>query len=274
MRVITGTARSKKLITPKGSDVRPTTDMVKEAVFSAVQFEIEGAAVLDLFAGSGQIGIEALSRGAKSAVFVDKNRDAIAAVKENLKTTEGAAVLDLFAGSGQIGIEALSRGAKSAVFVDKNRDAIAAVKENLKTTQLAEKAKVLLTDSLAFLKSTGEQFDFVFLDPPYEQGICQQALPLAVQAASETCVIFCETRKQEELPTGEQFDFVFLDPPYEQGICQQALPLAVQAASETCVIFCETRKQEELPEEVGDFRLKKTYRYGKIKLTQYRRKGE
>ncbi len=88
MRVITGTARSKKLVTPKGMDVRPTTDMVKEAVFSAVQFEIEGAAVLDLFAGSGQIGIEALSRGAKSAVFVDKNRDAIAAVKENLKTTQ------------------------------------------------------------------------------------------------------------------------------------------------------------------------------------------
>ncbi len=180
MRVITGTARSKKLVTPKGLDVRPTTDMVKEAVFSAVQFEIEGAFVLDLFAGSGQIGIEALSRGAKGAVFLDKSRDAIAAVKENLKHT-----------------------------------------------QLDDKAKVLLMDSLAFLKSTQERFDFIFIDPPYEQGICELALPLAVQAASETCVI-----------------------------------------------FCETRKHEQLPEQVGEFQVKKVYHYGKIKVTQYRRREE
>lgn len=153
MRVITGTARSKKLITPKGLDVRPTTDMVKEAVFSAVQFEIEGAAVLDLFAGSGQIGIEALSRGAKRAVFLDQNREAVAAVKENLRNTG-----------------------------------------------FTEQAQVLMMDSLAFLKATGEKFDFVFIDPPYERGICEQALPLAVQAVNKTGVIFCETRKHEDLP--------------------------------------------------------------------------
>ena len=70
MRVITGTARGKKLKTLEGVDVRPTTDMVKEAVFSAIQFEIEGASALDLFGGSGQLGIEALSRGARHCVFV------------------------------------------------------------------------------------------------------------------------------------------------------------------------------------------------------------
>ena len=64
MRVITGTARGRKLNTLEGRDVRPTTDQVKEAMFSIIQFEVEGAAVLDLFAGSGQLGIEALSRGA------------------------------------------------------------------------------------------------------------------------------------------------------------------------------------------------------------------
>ena len=76
MRVITGSARGRRLFTLEGNDVRPTTDRVKEALFSIVQFELEGRRVLDLFAGSGQLGIEALSRGANSAVFVDlsKNR--------------------------------------------------------------------------------------------------------------------------------------------------------------------------------------------------------
>ena len=71
MRVITGTARGRKLAALEGVEVRPTTDMVKEAMFSILQFEVEGANVLDLFAGSGQLGIEALSRGARACVFVD-----------------------------------------------------------------------------------------------------------------------------------------------------------------------------------------------------------
>lgn len=87
MRVITGSARGRKLLTLEGVDVRPTTDRTKEAMFSSIQFDIEGAKVLDLFAGSGQLGIEALSRGAASAVFIDKNRQAIEIVKKNLQST-------------------------------------------------------------------------------------------------------------------------------------------------------------------------------------------
>lgn len=87
MRVITGTARGRKLATLEGQEVRPTTDMVKEAMFSILQFEMEGANVLDLFAGSGQLGIEALSRGAASAVFVDMRREAARLVEENLRLT-------------------------------------------------------------------------------------------------------------------------------------------------------------------------------------------
>ena len=86
MRVITGTARGRRLRTLEGNDVRPTTDRVKEAVFSVIQFDIEGRRILDLFAGSGQMGIEALSRGAVEAVFVDSSPDSIAVVRENLKT--------------------------------------------------------------------------------------------------------------------------------------------------------------------------------------------
>ena len=87
MRVITGSARGRRLETLSGEDVRPTTDRVKEAVFSIVQFQIQGRDFLDLFAGSGQMGIEALSRGARSAVFVDSSRHSLEVVRKNLKTT-------------------------------------------------------------------------------------------------------------------------------------------------------------------------------------------
>lgn len=94
MRVITGAARGRLLETLPGEDiVRPTAQRVKEGVFSAIQFKIEGARVLDLFAGSGQLGIEALSRGACRCVFVDESREAACVVTRNLKRTglDGAA---------------------------------------------------------------------------------------------------------------------------------------------------------------------------------------
>ena len=87
MRVITGKARGVQLKTPDGMQTRPTTDRVKEALFSIIQFDIPGARVLDLFGGTGQLGIEALSRGAKSAVFVDAGEAACKLIRENLKRT-------------------------------------------------------------------------------------------------------------------------------------------------------------------------------------------
>lgn len=85
MRVITGTARGRKLLEPDGMAVRPTTDMVKEAMFNIVQFDIEGRRVLDLFAGTGQLGIEALSRGAAECVFVDESPKSVKLVRTNLE---------------------------------------------------------------------------------------------------------------------------------------------------------------------------------------------
>ena len=87
MRVITGSARGVALKTPDGQLTRPTGDRVKEALFSIIQFDIPGARVLDLFGGTGQLGIEALSRGAKSAVFVDAREEACKLIRENLKRT-------------------------------------------------------------------------------------------------------------------------------------------------------------------------------------------
>lgn len=88
MRVITGLARGRKLKEPVGDDIRPTTDMVKEALFNILQFDVEGRRVLDLFAGTGQLGIEALSRGAREVVFVDESLAAIKLIQENLKHTK------------------------------------------------------------------------------------------------------------------------------------------------------------------------------------------
>ena len=88
MRVITGKARGIQLKTPDGMQTRPTADRVKEALFSIINFDVPGAAVLDLFGGTGQLGIEALSRGAKSAVFVDAREDACKLIRENLKRTK------------------------------------------------------------------------------------------------------------------------------------------------------------------------------------------
>ena len=88
MRVITGKARGVQLKTPEGMLTRPTADRVKEALFSIINFDLPGAAVLDLFGGTGQLGIEALSRGAKSAVFVDQREDACKIIRENLRRTK------------------------------------------------------------------------------------------------------------------------------------------------------------------------------------------
>ena len=88
MRIITGTARGTKLQTLEGADTRPTTERVKEAVFSAIQFELQDRRVLDLFGGSGQLALEALSRGAAEAVIVDNARKATELILENAKKTK------------------------------------------------------------------------------------------------------------------------------------------------------------------------------------------
>lgn len=84
MRIITGSARGKRLQTPAGDHTRPTPERVKEALFSAIQFEIAGRRFLDLFAGSGQMGLEALSRGAREAVFVEAGKEAASVIEKNI----------------------------------------------------------------------------------------------------------------------------------------------------------------------------------------------
>ena len=90
MRVIAGTARSLPLKTPEGMDTRPTTDRIKETLFNMLQTKVGGSVFVDLFSGSGGIGIEALSRGAKHAYFVENNKNALECIKKNLTFTKMA----------------------------------------------------------------------------------------------------------------------------------------------------------------------------------------
>ncbi len=129
MRVIAGSARGVALKTPDGMQTRPTIDRVKEALFSIIHFDLPGAKVLDLFGGTGQLGIEALSRGAASATFVDQSDAACKLIKENLRRTKF---------------------------------------ENV--------GKVVRGDYLEYLSRCREQYDIVFLDPPYAEVFLENAL--------------------------------------------------------------------------------------------------
>lgn len=179
MRVITGSARGKRLKELEGAETRPTTDRVKEGLFSAIQFDIEGRNVLDLFGGTGQLGIECLSRGAQQCTFVDLRRDAAALIRENLALC---------------GFE--------------------------------ERARVVQGDYMAFLTGVKERFDLIFLDPPYASGLQAKALEAIakIDIVTENGIIVCESALDQTLPE--------LPPPYEKG---------------------------------------REYRYGKIKITLFRR---
>ncbi len=150
MRIITGTARGIKLTTLEGETTRPTAERVKEAVFSMIQFEIEGRAVLDLFAGSGQLALEALSRGAARATIIDASREAANVIMDNAKKT-----------------------------------------------RLFDRCRISCADYASFIRGAAhrEQYDIVFLDPPYAAGLVPEALRKLAQGDlyAPGAVIVCET---------------------------------------------------------------------------------
>ncbi len=120
MRVISGKLKGKRLFTPKGLELRPTSDRVKEAIFNILQNSIENRVVLDLFAGTGALGIEALSRGAKSAVFLEASSRSLAVLRKNIEACKLEAQAEVLALEVPRGIQALSRRGDSfhLVFLD------------------------------------------------------------------------------------------------------------------------------------------------------------
>ena len=180
MRVISGTARGRRLKELPGLDTRPTTDKVKESIFNIIQFDIEGRNVLELFGGSGQLTVEALSRGADRATVVEKNPAAVRIIRENVETCG-----------------------------------------------FSDRVRLMPSDAKVFLAGCREKFDLIFLDPPYAGSLLEQSLQTIadIDIVSENGIIVCESALDKELPA--------LPAPYEKG---------------------------------------REYRYGKIKVTLYRRK--
>lgn len=155
MRIISGKARGTKLYTLEGENTRPTLDRVKESIFNILQGKIEGAQILDLFSGSGAIGLEFLSRGAESAVLCDKSKEAVNIIKKNIEKTH----------------------------MEKN-------------------AQVINTDFENCLeKLKNEQFDIIYLDPPYATDYILKSLEkiLQLNIAKEESQIIIETDDAERI---------------------------------------------------------------------------
>ena len=161
MRIITGSAKGKRLETLEGEATRPTSERIKEAIFSSIQFEIEGRRVLDLFAGSGQMGLEALSRGASRATFIDSSREAMEIVKKNARITG-----------------------------------------------LDDNCHYLVSDWKNYIrKASGrEQFDLVFVDPPYAMKCCAEAADYLAEreVIIPGALVVLESGEEEILPEDER----------------------------------------------------------------------
>ena len=161
MRIITGSAKGKRLETLEGEATRPTSERIKEAIFSSIQFEIEDRRVLDLFAGSGQMGLEALSRGASRATFIDSSREAMEIVKKNARLTG-----------------------------------------------LDDNCHYLVSDWKNYIrKASGrEQFDLVFVDPPYAMMCCAEAADYLAEreVIIPGALVVLESGEEEILPEDER----------------------------------------------------------------------
>ncbi len=165
MRVIAGTARSMPLKTIEGTGTRPTTDRTKETLFNVLHQDLPGASFLDIFSGSGAIGIEALSRGARSAYFIEQNRAALTCIRDNLAFTK-----------------------------------------------LADRAVVMECDALTGLKRLehkAEAFDFIFMDPPYNQGLEMELLEFLQNSAlvHEDTVIIIEASLETDFSQVQEYGF-------------------------------------------------------------------
>lgn len=167
MRVISGTAKGTKLNSIENSSTRPTLDRVKEPLFSIIQTHLQEANVLDLFAGSGALGIESLSRGSKHVTFCDKSYQSIQILKENIKKT-----------------------------------------------RMEEKSTIFNKDYKKCLSELKEQFNIIFIDPPYKQNIAIDAIKriLDLKLLDNNGIIILETDEEErELKELEEIELEVYD---------------------------------------------------------------
>lgn len=164
MRIVAGSARGRKLRELPGMDTRPTTDKVKESMFNIVQFDIEGRRVLDLFAGTGQLGCEALSRGAAYVTFVDQSREAVRVVKENAALVADPDAFEVLQRDA-VGYVESRPGKFGLIFLDPP------YRTGLMEKALTAISKIdIVAEHGIIVCETGLDEVLPALDPPYEMG--------------------------------------------------------------------------------------------------------
>lgn len=144
IRIIAGKWRSRKLYFYNSQGLRPTLNHMRETLFNWLQFDVEGKQVLDLFAGSGALGMEALSRGAKYATFVELSSQCAKQIKNNLNTLDSSS------------------------------------------------SEVICQDAISFIKATTNQYNLVFLDPPFNKGLLSTVIPELDKKVSQDALIYLE----------------------------------------------------------------------------------
>lgn len=160
MRVIAGTARHIPLVCPKGDEVRPTTDKIKETIFNMINFDLPGCAFLDLFGGTGAIGIEAKSRGAAYVCIVEKGREPLKAIEANLEKTKLKSEIELIAGDALFAVNKFAGKKKfNIIFLDPPYHAGL----ERPTLEAIERAKILADDGYIILESD-DKLDLSFTE--------------------------------------------------------------------------------------------------------------
>ncbi|MBI4335475.1 MAG: RsmD family RNA methyltransferase [Candidatus Omnitrophica bacterium] len=195
MRIIAGRFKSRLICSPKGVDLRPTSDRVKESLFGILGAFVMDKAALDLFGGTGNLGIEALSRGAGSCVFVDSNPRCVAAIKKNLEAL------------GIVGITPhpclTGRQANPLPIGEREFD------KWLPGGERECHGQVVLKDAFKYVKEAKEKglvFDIIFLDPPYYKDMVRKSLILLdnYNIITQSSVIVAEHHRKDELPRPEE----------------------------------------------------------------------
>ncbi len=182
MRIISGQSKGKKLVKPTAHSlsIRPTTDKNREALFNIIGDQVKGAVVLDLFAGTGALGLEALSRGADHIVFIDNNQAALSIIRKNCD---------------------LCLGHRNEVgpFRQNNTDD----SRQVGSCGNSQPVTILKRDLRRTIRLKGFFFDLVFLDPPYSKGLalqCLKSICSSIQTSPNSCIIV-EERSNEQLPS-------------------------------------------------------------------------
>jgi 16S rRNA (guanine966-N2)-methyltransferase len=182
LRIISGYARGLRLKSPQGETIRPTSDRAREALFNIIDHRIQDALVLDLFAGTGALGLEALSRGARHVTFVDNNKDALVLINKNLKIFPKAITIDPVK-------PAPSEGASSKPF----RQPVSVIRYDLRKGSFYQNTP---------WKNSLPCFDLIFLDPPYTKGLSLQTLTYLDESGFLTKhgLLIAEDRSGTDLP--------------------------------------------------------------------------